>query len=223
MGFRVTIEGPEIIYLGEEIISQVEADIATPGDSRARSTQDLASMQISGKLYTIDGGPNSETIKLFEWAQAPAEKAEEAYRKVTAEIIAKGQVFRKIEMTKAFVIGYNERYNDMAGYGEFTLVIRQKADKIAEVKAESGLGVGEGALGALAGGGTDTGFAQAPKAKGVMERAVENAGRAAAAAAIQKALHKVDPTGAASSAVQAAAQGSAEMEKIPVMTTVKKE
>lgn len=221
MGFRVTIEGPEIIYLGEEIISQVEADIATPGDSRARSTQDLASMQISGKLYTIDGGPNSETIKLFEWAQAPAEKVEEAYRKVTAEIIAKGQVFRKIELTKAFVIGYNERYSDMSGYGEFTLVIRQKADKIAEVKAESGLGAGEGAMGALAGGAA--GFAEAPKPKGVVERAVENAGRVAAAAAIQKALNKVDPTGTTAVAMQAATQGGEETAKIPVMTTMKKE
>lgn len=220
MGFRVTIEGPETIYLGEEIISQVEADIATPGESRARSTQDLASMQISGKLYTIDGGPNSETIKLFEWAQVPAEKAEEAYRKVTAEIVAQGKIFRKIEMSKAFVIGYNERYNDMAGYGEFTLVIRQKADKIAEVKAESGLGAGEGAIGAIAGG---AGFAEAPKPKGAIEKAVENAGRAAAAAVIQKALNKVDPTGAASSAVQAAAQGGEETDKMPIMTTVKKQ
>lgn len=203
MGFTVKIEGPESIYLGEEIIGMVEANLAAGGDARARSTQDLASVQIIGNLYTIDGGANSDTIKLFEWAQSPAEEVDKAYRKVTVEIITNGTIFRKIELPNAFVIGYNERYNAQTGYGEFVLSIRQKADKIVDVKIEGGMAA-TGAMAAMAGAsaGASAGIAQAPQ-QSAMQKAVENAGKAAATAAMQKALNKVDPSGTAAAAINA--------------------
>lgn len=85
---------------------------------------------------------NSGTIKLFQWAQVPAITAN-ADRNVTVEVITANQCFRRINFNYAFVLDYNERYSNSAGVGEFTLIIRQKADKVHEIKVDGGIVVEE--------------------------------------------------------------------------------
>lgn len=223
MGFTMTIEGSGSMYFGEEVIQSANFALATPEDSRAKSTNHCVTMSIVGKLYAdnpIGGG--SQTIELLTWAQTPAE-SEEAYRNVTIEVISSGIVFRKIQITKAFVVDYNERYAVTKGVGEFSITIRQKADKVDEVKVEGGAAAGlGGAMGALAGsaGGADASIVTAPK-QSVMQKAVESAGKAATAAVMQKILNKVDPSGAASAAASVATENT--MAKIPVMTVADKD
>lgn len=230
MGFTVTIEGPETINLGKEIIKNVQASLTTPPDSRARSTKDLANLSITGNLYTIEGSQNTDTIKLFEWAQIPAEKIEEAYRNVTVQIEIDNQIFRKIQYPNAFVIDYTETYNDTAGYGQFTLILRQKADKTADVKIEGGLPLGSetAAAGSAAAPGEKAPPAAAPKqslkspgaattggiaggiagAAGNIAQAMQNAAKTAVQQAAQKALQKADPSGTAAAAATTLAQAA---------------
>jgi len=41
-------------------------------------------------------------------------------------------------MPTAFVVDYNENYDDVEGVGTFTLVVRQKKDKIGTITVNGG-------------------------------------------------------------------------------------
>ena len=45
---------------------------------------------------------------------------------------------RKIDMTNAFVVDYEEVYGNQAGTGTFSLKIKQKKEKVKEVAIEGG-------------------------------------------------------------------------------------
>ena len=45
---------------------------------------------------------------------------------------------RKIDMTNAFVVDYEEAYGNQAGTGTFSLKIKQKKEKVKEVAIEGG-------------------------------------------------------------------------------------
>lgn len=142
MGFNLKIEGNGSIVLGAEVIRMVHVDLGTPNGSKTKSAQGLATLRITGKLSADDKiSPNSDTIKLFQWARVPVGSAD-AYRRVTVEIIAESQILRRVQLSHAFVLDYHEQYNDNAGIGEFNLVVRQKADKFYDVEAAGGLPTG---------------------------------------------------------------------------------
>ena len=56
--------------------------------------------------------------------------------KVTVEHVAGGVMERKYCFPNAFVLDYKEEFGDVEGTGTFTLVLRQKKDKIASVAVE---------------------------------------------------------------------------------------
>ena len=62
----------------------------------------------------------------------------ECYKNVTIQSIAAGQVVREYTMPTAFVVDYNENYDDVEGVGTFTLVVRQKKDKIGTITVNGG-------------------------------------------------------------------------------------
>lgn len=90
-----------------------------------------------GILTAVGGDPFDSTRKMVLWSVVPAERAD-SYRKVTVEYVAAGVMERKYCFPNAFVIDYKEDYGDEAGSGTFTLVIRQKKDKISTVSVEGG-------------------------------------------------------------------------------------
>lgn len=140
MGFRLKIKGKgTTINLGIDMITSAHVQLSTPADSKAKSTNTAATMWVTGKLLSTKEGfsNNSDTLELFEWASVSAQSAD-AYRNVIVEVVSASQIFRKIHLPNAFVVDYAERYDDQAGVGEFALVLRQKADKIPDVKAENG-------------------------------------------------------------------------------------
>ncbi len=53
-------------------------------------------------------------------------------------MIAASQVVRKYTYPNAFVVDYKEDYGDTEGVGTFTLIIKQKKDKMAQVTVEGG-------------------------------------------------------------------------------------
>ena len=138
MGFKLKVEGPSTIELGTTSIIGVKFRTDIPHDSNARSTDMGSTVEITGKILTaVDGDPFDSTRQLGLWALVPAEKSD-CYRKVSIEVIAASQVVRKYTYPKAFVVDYKEDYGDTEGVGTFTLIIKQKKDKMAQVTVEGG-------------------------------------------------------------------------------------
>lgn len=59
-------------------------------------------------------------------------------KKVTVEHVAAGVMERKYYFPNAFVIDYKEDFGDSEGTGTFTLVIKQKKDKLNMITIEGG-------------------------------------------------------------------------------------
>lgn len=138
MGFKLKVEGPSTIDLGTTIVTGVKFRTDIPHDSNARSTDMGSTVEITGKILTaVDGDPFDSTRQLGVWALVPAEKSD-CYRKVSIEVIAASQVVRKYTYPHAFVVDYKEDYGDTEGVGTFTLIIKQKKDKMAQVTVEGG-------------------------------------------------------------------------------------
>ena len=133
MAFKVTIEGAETFEISKECVKSVKVTTDIPLDSNARTKDVGATMVVKGKILTAVGGdPFDSTRKMALWSVVPAEKAD-SYRKVTAEYVAAGIMERKY--------CYKEDYGDEEGIGTFTLVIKQKKDKISTVSVEGGYAV----------------------------------------------------------------------------------
>ena len=110
-------------------------------DSNARSTDLGSTLTITGKILTaVDGDPFDATKQIGQWSLVPAEKSD-CYRKAVVEVIAASQVVRKYTFPNAFVVDYQEDYGDAEGVGTFTLIIKQKKDKMAQVAVEGGYSV----------------------------------------------------------------------------------
>lgn len=209
MGFSLTVEGSNVLTYGKDIIQSVQTGLSSPGNSRAKAANAYATMWITGKLHADGSGSlNSETIELFRWAQLPPAE-EDVYRSVTAEIAMSSACFRKITFDKAFVVDYSERYSASAGVGEFSIVIRQKADKVDDVLVEGGMPLA-GALGDGGNGGEEKKRTAMGKAldkvgevaastvkSGILQSTLIGAGSAAAIGAVNYAMKKKDPTGVA--------------------------
>ena len=138
MGFRVKVEGAETIDLSIESVETVKVTTDTPKDSNARSKDVGSTITITGKILTaVDGDPFDSTRQMGLWSLVPAEKAD-CYRKITVEVISADQIIRKITYPNAFVVDYKENFGDTEGIGTFTLVARQKKDKLTAVTIEGG-------------------------------------------------------------------------------------
>lgn len=138
MGFRLKIEGNESISLRETNIINVEFTADIPHDSNARSTDLGSTLRITGKiLAAVDGEAADDTSKIARWSLVPAENAD-CYRNVQVDVIAASQVVRQITLPNAFVIDYKEDFTDETGTGVFTLLVKQKKDKMTSLKFEGG-------------------------------------------------------------------------------------
>ena len=138
MGLRLKIEGNEQISLPETSIMSVQFGADIPHDSNARSTDLGSTAQIRGKILAAVGGEAADdTSKIARWALVPAENAD-CYRKVEIDVVGASQIMRQITIPNAFVVDYEEDFSDETGTGVFTLLIKQKKDKMAALKFEGG-------------------------------------------------------------------------------------
>ena len=77
-------------------------------DSNARATDLGIILEIKGKiLAAANGDAEDDTRKVAQWSLVPAESSD-AYRTVSLEVISAGQMVRKIDMTNAFVVDYED-------------------------------------------------------------------------------------------------------------------
>lgn len=138
MSYRVSVEGIESFEIAKECVRSVKFSTDIPLDSNARTKDVGSTLTITGRILTaVDGDPFDSTRKLALWSAVAAEKAD-CYRKVTIEHVAAGIMERKYYFPNAFIIDYKEDYGDTEGTGTFTLVIKQKKDKIANITVEGG-------------------------------------------------------------------------------------
>lgn len=138
MGFRLKIEGNETISLLETSIEKVQFGADIPHDSNARSTDLGSTMKITGKiLAAVSGEAADDTSKIARWSLVPAENSD-CYRNVQLDVISASQVVRRIQVPNAFVVDYKEDFTDESGIGVFTLLLKQKKDKMAALKFEGG-------------------------------------------------------------------------------------
>jgi len=138
MSLKVTIEGQGSFEIAKECVKKVIYKTDIPLDSNARTKDVGSTLEISGKILTaVDGDPFDSTRQMGLWSMVPAEDSA-CYRKVTVEIIQAGIVERKYYFPNAFVVNYNEDFGDSDGVGTFSLVIKQKKDKIAGITIEGG-------------------------------------------------------------------------------------
>ena len=73
----------------------------------------------------------------MEWSVVPSEQ-KEAYRSVKVQVKSGGIVTRQYELPNAFIVDYHEDFENEDGIGEFTLVLKQMKNKLADVKITGG-------------------------------------------------------------------------------------
>jgi hypothetical protein len=139
MALLFSTADPEI-NLEEESTRQIIFKVEIPQDSRARTKDVGVTMIIKGKILpdtSQAGNAADSTAKLMEWSIVPAEK-KEAYRSVKVKVNSGGITTRQYELPNAFIVDYHEDFENDEGVGEFTLVIKQMKNKLADVKVTGG-------------------------------------------------------------------------------------
>ena len=138
MGLRMKIEGSESINLVETSITGIKFGADIPHDSNARSTDLGSTVLVEGKILAAVGGEAADdTSKIARWSLVPAENSD-CYRNVEITVISASQIVRQITIPNAFVVGYEEDFSDESGAGTFRLLMKQKKDKMANLKFEGG-------------------------------------------------------------------------------------
>ena len=138
MGLRMKIEGSESINLVETSITGIKFGADIPHDSNARSTDLGSTVLAEGKILAAVGGEAAyDTSKIARWSLVPAENSD-CYRNVEIVVVSASQIVRQITIPNAFVVGYEEDFTDDTGAGTFRLLMKQKKDKMANLKFEGG-------------------------------------------------------------------------------------
>ena len=138
MSLRVTVNGANSFEVAKECVQKVKFRTDIPLDSNARTKDVGCTLEISGKiLVATDGDPFDSTLQMGKWSMVPAEDAA-AYRQVEVEIVSAGIVERKYSFPRAFVIDYKEDFSNSDGTGQFTIVIKQKKDKLDAIEIGGG-------------------------------------------------------------------------------------
>jgi hypothetical protein len=138
MSLLVKVNGATSFEVPKECVQKVKFRTDIPLDSNARTKDVGCTLEISGKiLVATDGDPFDSTLQMGKWSMVPAEDAA-AYRQVEVEIINAGILERKYSFPRAFVIDYKEDFANSDGTGVFTIVIKQKKDKLDTVSIDGG-------------------------------------------------------------------------------------
>ena len=139
MALAFSTANPEI-KLEEESTKQVIFKVEIPPDSRARTKDVGVTLTVIGKILADTsqlGNAADSTAKIMAWSVIPSEK-KEAYRSVTLKVTSGGIVTRQYELPNAFIVDYHEDFESDDGIGEFTLVLKQMKNKMADVKVTGG-------------------------------------------------------------------------------------
>jgi len=136
--FTMNVVGTETFDIPRECIRSVTFSTDIPKDSDARTADVGTSLVVKGRVLTaVDGDPFDSTRQIAVWSAIPATSAA-CYRNVTVKNVRGGIVEREYNLPNAFVVDYIEDFSDTEGTGTFTLVMKQKKDRIEKVTIEGG-------------------------------------------------------------------------------------
>lgn len=135
MGVKVVIKGSnDEILIEKDRILEVKFLSDTANDSTARATEINVGLELKGK---VTNEKDDITKKLCLWSLVPSE-SEQAYRNLSLEIVLAGTMVRKIVLPNTFVVDYTENFSIKDGAGTFSMILRQKKEKISDVLVEGG-------------------------------------------------------------------------------------
>ena len=129
--YKVTIA--DVAELTEEVL-KVEFISAIPSTSNARSSSIEATIIITGRVAYDSDKPfmKDSTKEIALWSMVKPDSAD-TYKTVSVVFDHTGTT-RSYEFSHAFVVSYDEQFEDQNGF--FTLVVRQKKDRLDGVKVE---------------------------------------------------------------------------------------
>ena len=129
--YKVTIA--DVAELTEEVL-KVEFLSAIPSTSNARSSSIEATIIITGRVAYDADKPfmKDSTKEIATWSMVKPDSAD-TYKTVTVVFDHTGTT-RSYELSHAFVVSYDEQFEDQNGF--FTLIVRQKKDRLDGVKVE---------------------------------------------------------------------------------------
>ncbi len=119
--------------LSEKVVKSVMYKTDTPDDENSRSNDVSSVLVIKGVLIQDE---EEETKKMAQWSL----QSKLPYKNVVVKHTAGKVVIREYKLTSAFVVDYIEEFAEDKGDGTFTLIIKQKKDKMDEVVIEGGYG-----------------------------------------------------------------------------------
>jgi|BioPla2DNA2_1021312.scaffolds.fasta_scaffold02513_8 hypothetical protein len=119
--------------LSEKVIKSVMYKTDTPDDDNSRSNDVTSILVVKGDLLQDE---EEDTKKMAQWSL----ESKLPYKNVVVKHTAGSVVIREYKLTSAFVVDYIEEFSEDKGDGAFTLIIKQKKDKIDEVEIEGGYG-----------------------------------------------------------------------------------
>lgn len=121
--------------LNEDIITSVTYKTDTPDDEHSRSNDVSAILTITGTLPQNEADLQ-ETKKVAVWSL----EKKNPYLNIVVQRVSAGLVMREYTFPRAFCVDYIEEFNEDAGNGTFTLIIKQEKKEVEKVKIEGGYG-----------------------------------------------------------------------------------
>jgi len=136
--FTMTVVGADTFTVGKECIEFAEFITDIPKDSDARTADVGTTLVVRGKILAgSDGATQDNTRNMALWSAVPAKKAD-SYRAVTLKNVRGNVVVREYMLPNAFVVDYEENYDDKEGVGTFELKMKQKKDRIEYITVHGG-------------------------------------------------------------------------------------
>jgi hypothetical protein len=131
--FTMTVAGAETFTIPKECIESVKFMTDMKKDCDARSKDVNTTLIVRGYILTAaNGDPFDSTRQMALWSAVPSGSAD-CYRNVTLTNVRSGVAVREYTFPNAFVVDYNEDFDDGESVGVFTLMIKQKKDRIEQV------------------------------------------------------------------------------------------
>lgn len=138
MGISLKIVGLDnegcSVELDDELLTSIEYLHHTSTVPSARTYDPGYTLLISGKVMPMkESGTGQEILELSKWAHLPYEPGTDYYRNVYITYEKDEQVIREINFTNAYVLDYEEGYDNKDSVGMFKLSLSQKKDQLRKI------------------------------------------------------------------------------------------
>ena len=131
MAIQIDIKGGNHIRLTDKSVLKWEYTIES-GEETGYLEESVDTVTLIGEMDLHSGGVETiQVMMLMDWILRSSTDPE-CYRKVTIQIYdSLGSLTEKIELEKAFVVAYEDRFSATAGRASYVLTMRALKEKEA--------------------------------------------------------------------------------------------